>query len=183
MYEKNGEKFGVETKAPAPVSKTSLKLRVEMARTALFSEAQRQFALEIHRQQFLEFCSKDLVAGTVPRDFWDFVDRTGLFYHLKSFSRESPYRKPVREAAALAALPASELLSKKFALSEYLRERPDDNGYAVRNLSTGYEIRFAAPGTFEKWDAELPLSENLGAAGTPETVERLIEYRFILPHG
>ena len=107
-----------------------------MARTALFSDAQRQFALEIHRQQFLEFCSKELVAGTVPRDFWDFIDRTGLFYHLKSFSRESPYRKPIREAAELSKLPESELLGKKFALSEYLRERPDGNGYAVRNIAT-----------------------------------------------
>lgn len=183
VYEKNGEKFGLEAKTSAPVSKTSLKLRVEMARTALFSEAQRQFALEIHRQQFLEFCSKELTGGAMPRDFWDFVDRTGLFYHLKSFSRESPYRKPLREAAELLEMPESELLTRTFALSPYLWERREGDECVIRNLATGYELRFPKPGTFEKWNPESALSENLRATGTGDVLKKLVEYRFILPHG
>lgn len=113
VFEKHGEKFGVETK-PAADSPTSLRLRLEMVRTNLFSESQRQFALEIHREQFLGFCKKEFVTGGMAREFWDFVDRTGLFYHLKSFSKNSPFRKPVREAEEALKGTDEEILAGKF---------------------------------------------------------------------
>lgn len=74
-----------------------------MVRSKLFDESQRLFQWNSTARQFLDFCSKDLVKGTVPRDYWDFVDRTGLFWP-RSFSKESPFRKPVRETDRLKLL-------------------------------------------------------------------------------
>lgn len=175
VFEKHGEKFGVETKTSED-SKTSLRLRVEMVRTTLFSESQKQFALELHRQQFLEFCDKGFVSGGIPRDFWDFVDRTGLFYHLKSFSRKSPFRKPAVEIAALLSKTDDELLETKFRISEHLTAIAGTT--KTMNLATGcvMDVPFGkferfATGSFSGADLEK----------SPETVRKLVEYRLILP--
>lgn len=157
-YEKHGEKFGVKV-LDKPASKTSLRLRIEMAKTALYAESQRQFALEIHRQQFLEFCAPESVSGTVPREFWDFVDRTGAFYHLKAFHRKSPYRRPIREILEFADSPTEAVLAEPFRLSEYAFAE----GSTVRNLATGHRLPLPEGGNFvpEAWDPKVPLATNL----------------------
>lgn len=177
VYEKHGEKFGVEI-IEKPVSKTALQLRIEMARTGLFSESQRQFALELHRLQFLDFCSKDLVKGAVPRDFWDFVDRTGMFYHLKSFFPESPYRKPVTEARKVLESDFAALLAGKFDWTPYATVSGTAESPVLTNLATGFSVGTpchssssalaGTPGFFKRRTSETPSD---GTPGFPNFSE------------
>lgn len=150
-----------------PTSRTSLELRLEVIRSTLFGESQRVFSHELHREQFLEYCEKDWVGGRIPRDFWDFIDRTGMFYHLKSFSRYSPFRKPLNEVLENEKLSTEAILAGKYSPVWYLEITKDGPGSRIRNLATGKSVhvsRFTPHeliASFTDWDGNATLRENL----------------------
>ncbi len=145
VYEKHGERFGIQISRDKPDA-ASLKLRLEMIRSKVFSQAQQKFANEIHRLQFLEFVNPNAIPENFPKDFWDFIDRTGIFYHLKSFFRESAFRKTVRDREALLRTPWKESLKRRYRLGKYVNVKGVDS---LINLATGYSLSFKAGTGFD----------------------------------
>jgi hypothetical protein len=46
---------------------------------------------EVNKRQFTRY-----LEYIHPRDFWDFIDRTGIYYHFKVLYKKNPYLAPFK---------------------------------------------------------------------------------------
>ena len=119
VYAKHPDKFGLEL-LESGEEKNFLRLRFDFKKNPKYALLQVKIAENVHKVQFLAFFNPENPA-LHPTDFWNFIDRSGLYYHMKSLLPGNPYRKPL----PTAGLDDGALLSRSFAKFPFLAESAD----------------------------------------------------------
>ncbi len=118
---------------------------------------------EVHRTQFLPWIDKDNTS-IHPRDFWDFIDRSFLFYLMKRYHETNPYYSYMNVNNDILWLSFEDTIQHKCYLSRFLQIYDSyDNQIFVYNWveCSHFKIDNQIKTLFTTFDNTKTLSENL----------------------
>jgi len=88
---------------------------------------------EVNKRQFTRY-----LEHISPRDFWEFIDRTGIFYHFKVLYRKNPYLYPFRMKEKIVSLDKDTIYKMKFKITKFFIIFSDwlNNTYTIYSFIT-----------------------------------------------
>lgn len=128
-FAKNTKTYWLLLKESKLNSSGSLDLRLDFEKDSKLVLLQKKFASDLHLRQFLPFYKKNKYEFINPELFWVFVDRSGIFYYMKLFSRVSPFRKPYNYLKQISETKFSSLLENKYKIFKYIKIYPSSDKY------------------------------------------------------
>lgn len=181
VYARHPAKFGLELLETGEEG-DFLRLRFDFKKNPKYALLQTKVAESVHKTQFTSFFHPDN-PELPPTDFWNFIDRSGLYYHMKSLLPSNPFRKP----PATEGLGDGELLARSFSVFPFVARTADGK---LENLGTGYRIdssggqgalsRFDPSRTFEENYREGPWQKAIGRTEFAELVRALADKGFFI---
>jgi hypothetical protein len=111
----------------------------------------------VNKQQFTRYLD-----NVNPRDFWDFIDRVGIFYYFKSVYQKNPYLFPFSHIQKLLENEKLTYLTRKFKKTNFFTISRENR--ILFSFITYKQISLSEDekNFLEKYDENKTLQENIG---------------------
>ncbi len=158
VFHRNPEKFWLKL-----MENTSRDILLNVASTFLVDRQTHQKRLkyisDIHAFQFLSFYNPMKVEKLSPVWFWEFIDRSNVYYTIKTLSNKQPFRYPKRNPINI-----QEISDSLYEFGKYIEWIDVEKWWYFMNITNGYSVFIPLSewkNIWQKWMSNKSISENI----------------------